>query len=299
MPCLLSKPWKHDPKSKLFTTKRLAKLLPDHPHFGSIDIAVLPTTLGRLRVTPKNQGATLRCAAYAGARNGMNIHGFDTSTDWQANKIGRLQGTSVDVGGSDPNAAMDSQMFVKGGGYLPNLSWNPANPASCDIEAEDYGELAYVKPNDGKDVFDSMKIALYKAYDFDKKRGAAIQAFTGWYKAFDATYIATTDFGTLGGYHSYDFEDFDIKNGQEVLAFPNSYGGNVWDGGYQYMTRDVVNKLFSGWGQSYKQPVPMTDEQLTEAKKQTPIGKLWFSFLQIYYNFMLYLVEKYGQFRHA
>ncbi len=305
-------PWKNDVRSKAFSHNRF---------FGTIAPQLLPDTLGRPRASVEDQGNTTRCAAYAASKNGEYQHGARMSPDWQTDKISRIQGTPVDSGGSDPNAAMASQMYEKKGGYLPRLDWNPANGAQLDTEAQDYGEQSYLKPDGGADIFDSICNALYLAYDHDKKLGACVQAFSGWYSSFNTPYITKIDdgssttfgslrqqhsffkaiwhygrikcFGSLDGYHSYLFIDFEQVNGESVLVIQNSYL-NIGDGGFQRMTRAVVNELFSKWGTSLKIPKPLTPSQLLLAKQSTPFGNLQRLIIQAWYNLSLLIASRFG-----
>src|SRR4051794_14496013 len=100
-------PWKHDPRSKAFSHNRF---------FGAVPVQKLPATLGRPLRWIMYQGNTLRCTGYAGAADGSYIHGRRFSGDWQAAKVGQIQGRSVDISGGDPNAAMKSERDY---GFLP------------------------------------------------------------------------------------------------------------------------------------------------------------------------------------
>lgn len=278
---LHKKPWKHDIRSKAFSHTRF---------FGAV--ANAPDSLRRPRLQVEDQGNTLRCAAYAGAKNGQYIHGQRMSPDWQTNKISRIQGTPVDSGGSDPNAAMSSQLYAKTGGYLPYSDWNPAEPNLLDTEAQNYGEEAYLKPDGGKDTFESICNALYVAYDPSTGKGAGVQAFSGWYDTFNTPYIISI--GNLLGYHSYLFIDFEVVNGETVLVLQNSYGENFGDKGFQRMTRPIVNQLFSKYGATLKIPKPLTAEQIALAKQETPFGALQRVIINAWYSITLILVNRYG-----
>lgn len=268
----IKKPWRHDPRSKNFS----------HTRFFGV-AKTFPDTLGRPRKTPEDQQQSLRCAAYAGAMNGQYIHGIRMSPDWQTNKIGRIQGTSVDMGGSNPNAAMKSQVFVPqsdtSGGYLPYADWDPIKAEILDKEAANYGDEGYVKPDGGADDYDSICSALLLAYDVNTGKGAGVQAFSPWYPSFNE--INITDItGTSFGGHSYLFIDFDRT--KDVLIVENSYG-EEYDNGFQYMTRPVVNRLFAQWGTSLKIPKPLTPAQIALAKQETPLGTVQRLLIQAWY----------------
>lgn len=276
----LQTPWAHDHKSENFRTSRL-------PSYGTVNIATLPESLNRPLTAPYDQGNTQRCAAYAAAKNGELMHGIPCSPDWQTDKIGRLQGRPVDINGSDPNAAMDSQLFDKQGGHLPQTDWNPANnPQEYDVTAMDFSSRDYTKPDQGQDVFDSIKIGLYLHYDFDTKLGAAVQLFIPWYDSFNQENIVAVS-GQLLGYHSIVVDDFGDINGQQVLYFYNSYGTDISPTGRQTMNRAVVNSILTQYGTTWKQPDELTPEQAAAAKQSTPTGEIWRQILNLWYMLII------------
>jgi hypothetical protein len=210
------------------------------------------------------------------------------SEDWQNNKVSRIQGKPVDTGGSDPNAAMKSQLYAQNGGYLPALDWNPAEPNLLDTEAMNYGDDAYLKPDGGADIFDSIRSALTLAYNPTTKLGACVQAFSGWYDNWETSTIPSAE-GNLLGYHSYLFVDWETVQGVAYLVLQNSYGVSFGDGGYQYMPRDVVNREFGKWGSSLKIPQPLTAEQIALAKQETPFGAIQRQLINIWFSLVTYL----------
>ena len=263
----IQKSWKNDPRSKNFSHSRF---------FGSI--TSFPSSLNRPRIIPLNQGETLRCAAYAAAANGQYINGVSMSPDWQVDKISRLQGTPVDAGGSDPNAAMNSQLYPRGGGYLPIEDWN-GNGMALDSEAANFGDSAYIKVT-GPDYFTGVKTMLIHAYNQNNQRGACGQAFSPWYTEWMGPYITTAK--TILGGHSYLFIDWCTENGVEYLIVQNSYGLNIGDQGFQKMSKEVVNDIFSRGGSTIKFPMTLTTAQRELATQQTPWGKIQLQILLIW-----------------
>jgi len=277
-------PWKHDHRSKRFTTKAL--------QFAAIP--QLPVSLFRTRYECLDQRDTTRCAAYAAAMNGQYIHGQVFSVDWQVSKITRIQGYPVDNNGSDPNSAMNSQMYSKEGGYLPINMWTLTAPALLDRYAQDYSNRAFVKPTSGKDAFDSICIELQRAYK--GTQGPGVQMFTEWHDTFQGTEIKQT--GNLLGYHSYlaiDFNRFDEDENNHYLWLQNSYGRNIGENGYHRMYRPVVNELLSRWGNSCKIPTELTKEQRELAKLETPLGKIQRQLINAFYAIGLYMIRLYGK----
>ena len=140
------RPWYNDVRSKQFSHNRF---------FG---VAAIPTTLGRSFYPPLNQGQTMECAAFAAAQNGRYLRGVEMEPQWQVSKISRLQGFDVATQGSNPNSAMDSQLVIKTGGYLPKTLYIARQEAALDIQASNYGDAAYLKvmPAAGQDYFDAI-----------------------------------------------------------------------------------------------------------------------------------------------
>lgn len=267
-------PWRHDPRSKKFS---------HHAFFGTIAPAKLPDTLGRMRRQVEDQMQTLRCAAYAGAVCGGYIHGKRFSPDWQANRIGEIQGSSIDIGGSDPNAAMKSQCYPNKGGYLPfedapfSLAKDGPDgsgfgrwPAALTDEATNYGDAGFVRVDGPGDTFDNIRSALTLAYNPQTGLGAPVQAFSAWYPDWYTKVIAQPVQALLG-FHSYVFFDFEIINGVPYLISQNS-SPYVGEGGFQWWPREVVNMEFSQWNRSLKIVKPLTAEQIALAKQETPLG---------------------------
>lgn len=283
---LRQSPWSHDYKSKRFTTKAL--------NFAAIP--QLPVSLFRRRFECLNQGESSRCAAYAAVANGMYIHGQVFSVDWQVNKIARIQGYDVDGAGSNPNAAMNSQMYSKEGGYLPVNMWTLTAPALLDRYAQDYSNKAFVKPASGKDVFDSICMEIQRSYDPGKGLGAGVQMFTEWHDTFNREEIRS--FGNRLGWHSYliiDFNRTDADENNHYLVLQNSYGRAIGGNGYQKLYRSMVNDLLSRWGNSCKIPVELTKEQLELAKQETPLGRIQRQLINAFYAIGLYVVQLYGK----
>ncbi|MCR4311329.1 MAG: hypothetical protein NUV54_02055, partial [Candidatus Taylorbacteria bacterium] len=257
---------------------------------------------------PNDQGATLRCAPYAGAKNGEYVYDTPMHPDFQTVLVGKIQKRSVDLEGSDPNSAMKSQCFDQGG-YLPfadspitlakdgpQVSIDPASYSQENYEeAHNYGGEGFVRVDGPHDHFDNIRIALYMAYDPVKKRGVCVQPFGKWYREW--TYAATipTIYEQLAGYHSYLFVDWVTIDGIAYLLAENTYGPSAGQGGYHYFPREVVNREFSAWGTSLKILKPLTLEQIALAKQETPIGKIQRAIANVWYALTLYIIERYGR----
>lgn len=293
----LKDPWKHDVRSDGFSHAKL---------FGVV--TKFAESLHRPLHKPENQLMTLRCGAYAGAAGGGYIYNQRFHPDYQAILIGKIQGTNVDVGGSDPNAAMKSQCYIQGG-YLPweecpihletdglAVSGNPNNyVADLANEASNYGGEGFVKPDGGADIFDGIRSALQMAYDPKTQRGAPVQAFGRFYAEWEyAKYIPMT-YTQFAGYHSYLFVDWITINGVAYLIAQNSYGEGIGDGGYHYFPREVVNREFGTLGTTLKIIKPLTKEQIALAKQTTPLGRIQRQIAQLWYDFSLWLIGAYGK----
>lgn len=291
-------PWRHDPRSRNFSHHKL---------FGTLPANQLPITLGRVRRQVENQKATLRCTGYGTAKNGDYIHGFRCHPDWQAAKIGKLQGVSVDISGGDPNAAMRSERDC---GYLPyeldtvhSLASNTVENTginsfdlALDKAAIDNHVAGFVGAYDPKapgDIFDQICSALTMAYDPTIGLGATVQAFGKWYggwyprDGFIPTSYDTQNFG----YHHWIFIDFCWINGKSYLVAQNSGGDWIGDKGFFYFPREVVNREFNVWGTTLKIVKPLTKDQIELAKQESYAGLIQRGILNVWYALSEYIIS--------
>lgn len=294
-PPLNQYPWKYDPRSKKFS---------HHQFFGTTAPASLPTTLGRPQRQVENQGPYNRCAAYGAALNGGFIRGVRMSPDYQAAKITSEQGVSIDVNGSNPSAAMNSQVDY---GYLPYdqspltvevdgaESSDPNKyPSKLDAVAQENRCFAYVSVDGPNDIFDNIRSALFQAYDPKKKLGAVVQVFSPWYNEWNGVGGGTANSKqgimpmgiTIEGYHSYDIVDFIVIDSVEYLIIQNSWGTAAGNAGYFFMSREVANAQLTANMLSI--PKPMTTDQITLASQETPAGLIERSILSIWYTISKY-----------
>lgn len=286
-------PWAHDPRSKSFSHERF---------FGSV--ANLPATLGRVKGKVLQQGGTLRCTGYGSAANGYYIHGVEMSPDWQAFKIGQLQKRSVDENGGDPNATMKS---MRDYGFLPSSrspfslekdgaegsGFNAPWPDSLDGVAQTWDlQVGFVRVDGPNDIFDNIRNALFLAYDTKTGKGACVDAFGKWYHEWTNAAVVPTEYSLFAGYHRYIFVDWVYVDNICYLVAQNSYGEEAGANGFHLFPREVVNKEFALWGTSVKILKVLTQAQIDEAKKETPMGYLWRLLLQAWFA----LSEKYGRY---
>lgn len=292
------RPWKHDARSRRFS---------HHRFFGTLQPHQFPKTLDREIGPIYDQGPTLRCTGYGNAFEGYLIHGIPMNPDWSAHKIGQKQGRSVDINGGDPNACMKSQ---RDDGYLPltasDRSWRAYGIRDTDMNkwdtkldeiAKKYDRAVGFFRVDGPfDTFDNIKSAIIKEFDPKTGRGQGVDAFGTWYHDWSTAPrgVVPTDYSIFAGYHRYVFFDFCAIGNKEYLKAKNSYGSSG-DNSIYYFPREVVNREFAKRGTTLKILKTLTPEQLAEAKKQTPLGRLWEQVIQIWYD----LSEHFGIFAYA
>lgn len=252
---MMKTPWINDPRSSRFSLETF---------YGSV--SNLPKTLNRPRRTVEDQGDSERCAAYAAAKNGGYIYHQDFSNVWQADTISLIQGQSIDVQGSNPNAAMESQVLPYG--YMIG--------AAGDGPIQ-FGDSAYLKVAGN---FDAVCSALFMAYDPITKKGACVQAFSHWYPEFNKEYVESP-LRASDEYHSYLFIDFDVINGKRYLLAHNSYL-NLGNGGFQWFSEEVVDFEFSLPNTTLKIPKTLTTEEIALAKDDSFYGSVQRLLLKIW-----------------
>ena len=286
------RPWRHDPRSRNFSHHRL---------FGTASPLTLPDTLGRPLGPIENQGNTLRCTGYGSATNGYYIHRRRFSPDWQAAKVGQIQGKTVDGNGGDPNACMKS---MRDYGFLPleaapySLAKDGVAGSGWDRWTPDLDKKAidhiggFVRIDGPADIFDNIRSALFKAYDPKTKTGACVDAFGAWY--YEWTYtprgFIPSNFATFAGYHRYIFVDWKTIDGVPFLIAQNSYGVEAGDKGLHYFPRDVVNREFSKWGTSLKIVKTLTADQIALAKEESIYGRIQ----RAIFDILFIISEKFG-----
>lgn len=291
-------PWRHDPRSQNFS---------HHTLFGTLAPSALPLTLGRPRRPVENQKNTLRCTGYGTAVNGGYIHLVRMHPDWQAAKIGQLQGVSVDIDGGDPNAAMRSERDC---GYLPfildtihslgsntveNTGMNSFDSALDKVALDNRvaGFVSVYDPKAPQDIFDQIKSAIYMAYDAAAESGATVQAFGKYYYDWypSSGVIPQAYDTTKYGYHHWLFVDFVWIHGVPYLVAHNSAGPELGDKGFFYFPREVVNREFGVWGTSLKIVKPLTQEQIDLGKQESPTGLLQRQIYAIWYAISEYIIS--------
>ncbi len=291
-------PWRHDPRSQKFS---------HHKFYGTLSPALLPGTLGRVRRPVENQKQTMRCTGYGSAMNGGYIHQMRMHPDWQAAKIGQLQGESVDIGGGDPNAAMRSQRDY---GYLPftlaatlsidsntveNTGMNSFDPA-LDKVAYDNRVAGFVNVDGDQDTFDNIRSALLQAYDPRTGKGACVQIFAKWYYDWypHGGVIPTAYDTTRLTYHHWIIIDWCNINGVPHLIAHNSAGTQVGDAGFFYFPREVVNREWNTkvWGVTRKIVKTLTQEQVALGKQETPAGRIQRAIFDIWYAISEFIIAR-------
>jgi hypothetical protein len=313
-----TRPWKHDPRSKNFS---------HHRFFGASPLTALPNTLGRSLKWVMDQKYSQRCTGYSGAADGSHIHGRAFSGDWQAAKIGLIQGRSVDDPpfGGDPNAAMKSERDF---GFLP-LSDAPFSidrdgldgsgmsvwPKDLDAKATKFDNIpGFVRVDGPYDHFDNIRNALFMAYDPSTRTGATVRAFGRWFHDWSNTPdgIIPTTTNHFAGWHAYNFLDWCAEHADCLIA-QNSYGTAAGKGGFHHFPREVVNREFATWGSSLKIVKTLTPGQIELAKQETWAGRIQRAIFDIWYalserfggidqerlTFMALLVQRLGDLLHA
>jgi hypothetical protein len=291
-----SRPWRWDPRERNFSHTRL---------FGAADPLRLPIDgLHRPRRQVEHQGATVRCGAYSAAVGNGYIRRSRFHPDWQAVSIGKKQGRSVDVNGSEPRACMNS---LRDDGSIP---WDAATPHlatygiqatndSADYpttayeQAQNHRITAYLGVDDPFDTFDDIRHALHRAYHPPTGTGAVVHAFGRWFDEWTNPNlgIIPETYARFAGWHAYLFIDWCLIDGMQYLVAQNSYGDGIGDRGFVYFPREVVNREFAVWGAALKIPTgALTKEQIELAKQETIAGRIQRAILEIYYL----ISEKFG-----
>ena len=85
-------------------------------------------------------------------------------------------------------------------------------------------------------------------------------------------------------HESFVFFDFDTIGGVEYLIAQNSYGESYGDKGRHYFPRETINREFAKFGTGLYVFKDLTLEQIADAKKDTPLGRLQRAILDIWWS---------------
>jgi len=101
----------------------------------------------------------------------------------------------------------------------------------------------WIHANNGLDLFDSVRQTIYS-----QKRPAVggLDWFQDWVNTVGGI-ISAIGLVILGG-HAIRIAGWKTENNVLYIGLPNTWGVNVGDNGVFWMTREVFNKSFSGYG---------------------------------------------------
>ncbi len=233
--------------------------------------------------------------------------GWRVYPDWQAAKIGQLQGESVDINGGDPNAAMRSQRdcgYCEYGAIAYPLSLErntventgmDAYSPELDARAREDRVAGFVTVDGPNDLATNICAALTMAYDPSARLGATVQVFAKWYGDWYPKngYIPTGYDTTRFGYHHWIFIDFFWEDGRRYLVAHNSGGTGIGDQGFFYFPDEVVNREGWGsvWGTTIKIVKPLTQAEIDLGKQETPAGLIQRQIYAIWYAISEYIIS--------
>lgn len=140
----------------------------------------------------------------------------------------------------------------------------------------------FVYKNGGKDLFDSIRQAIYTA---QCPLGVGID----WYSSYDtgAQGIVPNFSNNLLGGHFIKIAGWKTINGIPYLTVQNSWGENApgSDGGLYYFGREIVNRVFGQYGIAY-----LSDNQDTQVQT---LGLILATYQQIK-SLLLTILIKFG-----
>jgi hypothetical protein len=226
--------------------------------FGAGVSLMLPKTLGRLKLPVDNQRYTNFCTGYAKSKAISYITGIDCSPEWQAAKEGEYVGQPI-VDGTDPKTAMQTAVL---NGALPKQfatlslekdgeqkvgDWRNWDSTLDTLALPQAPKGWYAVADDpASDIFDDIRIALYKAYQDNK---APVMASGEWFQDWsnagnNGQALMPIPVTARSAYHDYLFVDFDTIDGKEVLIAHLSSGPEFGINGFLYFDRITINTIW-------------------------------------------------------
>lgn len=130
-------------------------------------------------------------------------------------------------------------------------NWNNW-PVLYDEYAKEHRQAAMLWVHGPNDTFDNIRCALWLLKNLpEPRRRAGILAGSYWYPQFNNApngVIQPLYFAEPGG-HAHRIRSQKIINGIPHIGVQNSYGLSTGQNGLHYFPREVVNKLFTPYGQ--------------------------------------------------
>lgn len=229
--------------------------------FGAPDLSQLPPSgLSRIPGKIKNQFATQFCTAFATSSASEYQEGVELSPEYQAAKIGFMNGEPI-VNGSDPRMALKAAIAfgsLEAKDVPEHMKLTQMNapsvadwtqwPTSLDEKAKEHMKRAFI-PIDraGLDTFDAIKWALWCGRNEEQ----AVIAMGRWYSFWNAVGqdgIVQHNQYSPYGLHAYLFIDWTMIDGRDYLVCQNSYGEGFGDDGLQYFSREIINAVWGAIG---------------------------------------------------
>lgn len=213
----------------------------------------------------KDQGGSYMCTAFANSSASAIQEAVDLSPEYAFQKTNELMGQLHATGGADYFKALKvhqkfgcieaSQVPAQlqldvSGQYVVE---NPQNwTTQYDVWATAHQKKAYLKCDQGDDLFDSILVAMYQSYQAYTASGKpsdlrAVSAAFSWLNQFQYASGGvvgndTSQPTSAGSGHNIFFRGKKTIDGIEYLIVQNSYGVGYGDKGLFYFPRAVVNK---------------------------------------------------------
>ena len=196
-----------------------------HKTFGVSPLSELPDNY-ELISTILNQGNTEDCRAFAACAIQESQHGIPFDTAWFANQEGEGAGQLRDT----MQAGIDK-------------GFKPLNGGDPSLYKE--GGYFLVTPNNGMDLFDSYRVALWQSRNEKKTAATGVLWDSGWTSAPNGI-VPDTISTPLGG---HAIKGSGWKTLDSVRAtIQNSWGPSYGDNGIYRFTREQFNKYFTYGG---------------------------------------------------
>ena len=222
-------------------------------HFGAFDISLLPKDFeGVEPLKIKNQLFSDECTAFSSTSVSESQEGVELSPDYTFAKTKQIEGDYKSFGGDPRDVCKahikfgaleqkDAPFTLEKDGRDFVANWKNW-PEDLDRLASVHKKGAFFKCDSGKDLFDSIRIALFT--NKNEKR----DVFTGCYWQPEWTYAGGGIVPKISGNsedspHAIKAFGWKEINGEPYLKVQNSYGLGVGQNGIFYFPREVVNKF--------------------------------------------------------
>lgn len=197
-----------------------------------------------------DQGDSMFCTAFASCAVAADEDGVNYSPEWFFAQEKHVEGGNIEEGVDLRTAcktAVKCGFLNQGSTYMSLQTNDPiflANylnwPYYIGNKAKANSRKAFFFVDGPYDTFDNIRSSMYQ----NKLQKMAVLAGSSWYEEWNESQagVIPETYSQIGGLHAFKIIGWTTLGGKEYLTIQNSYGVQIGNKGYFYMSRAVANK---------------------------------------------------------